>query len=562
MIFVYSILFLISFLLYNVYSLYLNYKDASALGLPRVISPITPDNPLWIALQTIFKTVVRQFPFGAVSFTRHTRLGWEFHDKFHTHVRLGDAWVLVTPTRNWIFVANAATVTDIFSRGRDFVRPIWMLEALNVFGPNISTAEGHDWQRRRKLTATPFNEQKSPQVWDESFRQAEDMLQSWCSQSRDGTNATPDDTRTLALHVLAYVAFQKSYPFGSISHHTIQDQDSLTYRDSISIILENALLIMVLPEKLFKSAILATQLSASWVGNQFVPQLYGFQVAAERRLIQNGESGNGNLVSNLVRASNESHSTSLDPGEDNKLKPLTNAEILGNIFVFNFAGHDTTAISLSYAMLLLVANPQVQDWVREEIKYYVGGRDPKTLAYSELFPKLKRSLAVLLETLRLYNPLPGIPKYTGSKSTDLVVNDQTYHIPANYLVVPHLQALHTHPHHWGGDSLTWRPERWIENSGNLEKESLFNPPKGTYFPWSEGIRNCPGKRFAQVEFVATLTALFRSHTAEPVPNKGESLDAARKRTLDTVKDSNVELLLQMANPRSVSIRWRQRPAGK
>ncbi|TGO13773.1 hypothetical protein BTUL_0063g00040 [Botrytis tulipae] len=281
MVFFYPALFLILFLLYNVYSLYLNYKDASALGLPRVISPITPDNPLWIALQTIFKTVVRQFPFGAISFTRHTRLGWEFHDRFHTHVRLGDAWVLVTPTRNWIFVANAATVTDIFSRGRDF-------------------AEGHDWQRQRKLTATPFNEQKSPQVWDESFRQAEDMLQSWCSQSRDGTNATPDDTRTLALHVLAYVAFQKSYPFGSISPHTIQDQDSLTYRDSISIILENALLIMVLPEKLFNLPFLPrSSQQVGWAINSFRNYMAS-QVAAERKLIQNGKSGNGNLVSNLV----------------------------------------------------------------------------------------------------------------------------------------------------------------------------------------------------------------------------------------------------------------------
>ncbi|KAF7901418.1 hypothetical protein EAF00_003639 [Botryotinia globosa] len=369
------------------------------------------------------------------------------------------------------------------------------------------------------------------------------MLQSWCSPNRDGTNATPDDTRTLALHVLAYVAFQKSYPFGSISHHAIQDQDSLTYRDSISIILENALLIMVLPEKLFNLPFLPRgSQQVGWAINSFHNYMAS-QVAAERRLIQNGESGNGNLVSNLVRASNESHSTSLDPGEDGKLKPLTNAEILGNIFVFNFAGHDTTAISLSYAMLLLVANPQTQGWVHDEIEYYVGGRDPKTLAYSELFPKLKRSLAVLLEPLRLYNPLPGIPKYTGSKSTDLVVDDQTYHIPANYLVVPHLQTLHTHPRHWG------------------KRKSIY-PPKGTYFPWSEGIRNCPGKRFAQVEVVATLTAHFRSHAAEPVPNKGESLDAARKRTLDTAKDSNVELLLKMAHPRSVSIRRRQRPAGK
>lgn len=125
-------------------------------------------------------------------------------------------------------------------------------------------------------------------------------------------------------------------------------------------------------------------------------------------------------------------------------------------------------------------------------------------------------------------------------------------------MVPHLQALHTHPRHWGSDSLVWRPERWIENPGDLGKEVLFNPPKGTYFPWSEGIRNCPGKRFAQVEFVATITALLKNHVAEPVPIANESMDAARKRTLNIVKDSNVELLLQMAGPRGVSLRWVKR----
>lgn len=229
------------------------------------------------------------------------------------------------------------------------------------------------------------------------------MLKSWSSQSRHGTNATPDDTRTLALHVLAYVAFQKSYPFGSISHHTIQGQDSLTYRDSISIILENALLIMVLPEKMFNLPFLPRRSQqVGWAINSFRNYMAS-QVEAEKKLIRNGMSGTGNLVSNLVRASNDSKSTSLDHSEDNKFKPLTNAEILGNIFVFNFAGHDTTAISLSYSILLLVANPQVQDWIHEEIEYYVRDQDSKALAYSELFPKLKRSLAVLVRTLSLEN---------------------------------------------------------------------------------------------------------------------------------------------------------------
>ncbi|CAD6441370.1 c4f7cdbb-ac19-49b3-8764-245b3c3a3399 [Sclerotinia trifoliorum] len=386
------------------------------------------------------------------------------------------------------------------------------------------------------------------------------MLRAWCSRSRDGITTTPDDTRTLALHVLAYVAFQKSYPFDSISHGKAVNQTSLTYRDSIAIILENVLLIMVLPEKVFTLPFLPRSFQqVGWAINSFREYMTA-QVAAERELIRNGEAGTGNLVSNLVRASDKGLAISSESGNSSKLKPLTNAEIFGNIFVFNFAGHDTTAISLAYGMLLLVAHPEVQDWVHEEIEHYVGNQDPKPLAYNENFPKLKRILAVLLETLRLYNPLPGVPKYTGSKSTDLKINSHTYHIPADYLVVPHLQALHTHPRHWGSDSLVWRPQRWIEHPGALDQETLFNPTKGTYFPWSEGLRNCPGKKFAQVQFVATLTALFMNHIAEPVPIAHESIDAARKRTLDIVRDSHVELLLQMANPRNVSVRWVERTA--
>lgn len=163
-----------------------------------------------------------------------------------------------------------------------------------------------------------------------------------------------------------------------------------------------------------------------------------------------------------------------------------------------------------------------------------------------------------METLRLYNPLPGVPKYTGQKPTVLDINGQVYQIPEDMLVVPSLQAMHTLPYHWGNDSLVWRPQRWITGSGSLESERLFKPLKGTYFPWSEGIRNCPGKKFAQVEFVATLVVLLTNHVAEPATRTGESLEDARTRVLAVVKDSNVKLLLQMRDPRSVSVTWRER----
>ncbi|KAI9711575.1 MAG: hypothetical protein M1820_002140 [Bogoriella megaspora] len=541
--------------LYTCYRLYLNYNKASKLGIPCIVVLFSPDSPLWIALQTTFSSLFRYLPLDTFSFTRYCSFGWEFRDRYETHDRLGDAWILVTPVRNWLFVADTQAIVDVFSRGRDFINPAWMLEPLAIFGPSISTAEGKDWQRQRKLTATPFNEQKSVLVWQESLRQASDMLNTWCSHGSNGFTTTSDDTRTLALHVLAYVAFQKSYPFGSKSKTEVTSAESMTYRDAIAIILKNIFLILVFPASIFTLPGVPTSWKRIGWAVQYFRTYMLQQVHDEQQLVRNGQSGTGTLISNLVRASNEA------AREDSMIKPLSEAEILGNMFVFNFAGHDTTAISLAYAMVLLSAHPEVQDWVHEEIRQYVQDGDLLNLEYDNIFPKLKRCVAVLYETLRLYSPLPGVPKYTGNQPSHLSVQSQSYLVPADTLIIPNLQTVQTHPQYWGNDSLVWRPQRWISGSrakGNLESEVLLDPPKGTYFPWSEGIRNCPGKRFAQVEFVAVMVALFTDHVSEPVPKANETLTEARRRALDVVKDSHVELLLQMRAPESLSISWKKR----
>lgn len=129
-------------------------------------------------------------------------------------------------------------------------------------------------------------------------------------------------------------------------------------------------------------------------------------------------------------------------------------------------------------------------------------------------------------------------------------------------------ALHTHPRYWGSDSLDWRPKRWISTpigpsqtpdlGTTLNSEHLLVPEKGTYFPWSDGPRNCPGKKFAQVEFVAVMATLFRNHRVQPIARPGETQGQARRRVLGVVKDSNVELLLQMRDPDSVTVAWSRR----
>ena len=291
--------------------------------------------------------------------------------------------------------------------------------ALNVFGPNVSTvrlaappfklivltlpikAEGPDWQRQRKLTATPFNEQKSNLVWKEALSQASDMLTSWLSNDRQGLRCTADDTRQLAINVLAFAGFQKSYPFQSSAKGVATDRPS-TYRDSLSIILKNALLIMVLPAKVFSIPCVPSKWSQiGWAIAVFRDYMLT-QLEEERRLVAEGQPGTGTLMSNLVRASDEGtqamngYPDAVKSGAAAGSKPLTEDEILGNVFVFNFAGHDTTAISLAYSMMLLVAHSDVQDWIAEELNFHLPDGNNMTWKYEDAFPKLKRCLAILV----------------------------------------------------------------------------------------------------------------------------------------------------------------------
>ena len=250
-----------------------------------------------------------------------------------------------------------------------------------------------------KITAAPFNEQKSGLVWSESIRQAADMLKSWSASRMSGFTTTSDDTITLALHVLAFVAFQKSYPFKSVSKAKMVRPKSMTYRDSLAIILENVLIVMVMPVAAFAPSFMPLKWhQIGWAIKSFREYVSG-QLEDKRHLIRSGKPGTGTLGSNLVRASDEAANEKTLLNDGMSIKPLTEAKILGNIFVFNFAGHDTTAISTAYAMLLLVANPQVQDWVHEELQYHLKDADLKSVNYSKVFPKLKRCLEVLVRSV-------------------------------------------------------------------------------------------------------------------------------------------------------------------
>lgn len=123
-------------------------------------------------------------------------------------------------------------------------------------------------------------------------------------------------------------------------------------------------------------------------------------VREEKVAIAEGHTRSATITNGLVRASEAMGRENARKG-DETFKGLTEAEIYGNLFVYNFAGHDTTAIASNCVLHLLAAYPEVQNWAREEIITVLGDRSDDLVMkeYSDLYPKLNRCLALLVSLL-------------------------------------------------------------------------------------------------------------------------------------------------------------------
>jgi cytochrome P450 len=425
------------------------------------------------------------------------------------------------------------------------------------------------------MTTACFNEQTNEVVWSEAISQAHDMIRYWSSKSE--ILSTADDTRTLSLHVLSRAGFGKTFPFqGHDERQTMSSPHQRVdagknYKDSLQEVLDNCVLIMALGTKFLAKPWLPRKLrrvhEACVTFQQYMTDMYEQQKRQDQSLKKNKNGiveksrESSNLMAALVRASQKEEEEEVEESSLSAIGGLIEAEIYGNMFVFNFAGHDTTAHTLTFIFYFLATAPDVQEWLGEEINQVFGERCSRESewVYSADFPRLRRCLAVLMETVRLYTPVP-VAKWTGSEYRTLNVSGKAITIPPETMVLPSYAALHTHPRFWGSDSLRWRPSRWITTASSAEgvKERLMVPERGSFIGWSEGERSCPGKKFTQVETVATLATIFQRWRVEPAKRRGESIEGARARVLHQIQnDSHVVLLLQMLHPERAPLVWKR-----
>lgn len=167
------------------------------------------------------------------------------------------------------------------------------------------------------------------------------------------------------------------------------------------------------------------------------------------------------------------------------------------MMTFIFAGHETTATALTFTWYLLTQHPDVERRLLAELEDVL---EDGYATYADL-PDLTYTECVLREAMRLYPPVPSVPRETTER-----VTLGGYTIPEGVMVAPMQWTIHRDERFWE-DPLEFRPDRF---AGEDER------PRFAYFPFGGGPRRCIGKQFALVEGKLILATLARQYHPELV----------------------------------------------
>ena len=177
-----------------------------------------------------------------------------------------------------------------------------------------------------------------------------------------------------------------------------------------------------------------------------------------------------------------------------------------------FAGHETTATSLSWIHYLLDEHPHARAKVRAEVDGVLRGRVPTcadldALTYTD---------QVINEALRLYSPIHSISRVA---LTDDVLGG--YHIPAGTTIYVSLYATHRLPKLWP-DPDKFDPDRFTPEK--VERRLRF-----AFIPFAAGHRNCVGANIAFVELKLAVAMIAQRYELEVAP--GQRVEGAAGTTM-------------------------------
>ncbi len=188
---------------------------------------------------------------------------------------------------------------------------------------------------------------------------------------------------------------------------------------------------------------------------------------------------------------------------------MTDQQLRDEAMTFLLAGHETTALALSWTWYLLSQHPKVEQRLQQELQQVLSDRTPR----AEDLARLPYTEKVAKEAMRLYPPAWSLAR-TAAKECEI----GGYRVPAGANVVMSQWIMHRDPRFYTYPE-EFDPDRW-------STDRIQCLPKFAYFPFGGGPRSCIGASFAMIEatlLLATIAQRFQlrmvpAHPVVPTPS--------------------------------------------
>ncbi|HUS10086.1 MAG TPA: cytochrome P450 [Pyrinomonadaceae bacterium] len=357
-----------------------------------------------------------------------------------------------------------------------------------LVGNGLLTSDGEEWKRQRRLAQPAFHRHRINTYAETMVDYAARTVSNWqAGEVRD----IHRDMMRLTLEIVVKTLF---------------NADVSADAEKVGVVLSR----IVTP--------FAGQATLKWIMDNRLPtatrQRFNrdardidaivYRIIDERR---NSKRDEGDLLSMLLKATDEDGSR------------LSNQQLRDEVMTIFLAGHETTALTLSWTWYLLAQNPETEKKFHAELDDELSGRLPTM----EDLPRLKYTEMIAKESMRLYPPAYALGREA--------INDCEiggFRVPAGAQVFM-FQWSTQRDARFFPEPETFAPERWTpEFSASL--------PKYAYFPFGGGPRACIGNYFAMMEVILLLATIGQRFRFSLVPDQAVTLMPAMSlRPADGIK---------------------------